>query len=140
MAAGNRPHTIEDTMIKRTTALLGAMTVLLATAAVAQVPPPPPGGPRPGPEAGAPPPPPPPGGPRGREAGGPPPPPPPGGPRGGPDGPPPPPPPKGAHFQFERGDARVDVKCADDEPMRACADITLQLLDKLSAGKPADAR
>jgi hypothetical protein len=32
------------------------------------------------------------------------------------------------------------VKCADDEPMKACADITLQLLDKLSAMKPADAR
>ncbi len=32
------------------------------------------------------------------------------------------------------------MKCADDEPMKACADITLQLLDKLSTLKPADAR
>ncbi|MCJ2011749.1 hypothetical protein [Methylobacterium sp. J-076] len=112
-------------MMTKTAALLGATALLFATAAMAQPAPPPPGGPRPGPEAGAPPPPPPPGG-----------------PRRGPDAPPPPPPPppKGAHFQFERGDARIDVKCADDESMKACADITLQLLDKLSAMKPADAR
>jgi hypothetical protein len=71
-------------------------------------------------------------------------PPPPDGPRGGPETAPPPPPPpppsKGAHFIFERGDARIDVKCADDEPMKVCADITLQMLDKLSTLKPADAR
>ncbi len=120
--------------MKKTAALLGAAALLFATAVVAQ-PAPPPDGPRNGPEAGAPPP--PPGGRRpGPEAGAPP---PPGGPRRGPDAPPPPPP-KGAHFRFERGDARIDVKCADDEPMKACADITLQLLDKLSNLKPSDAR
>ncbi|MFC6790967.1 hypothetical protein ACFQE0_15905 [Methylobacterium komagatae] len=115
-------------------ALLGATALLFATAAVAQ--PAPPDGPRGGPEA-APSPPPPPGGRRpGPEAGGPP---PPGGPRRGPDAPPPPPPSsKGAHFIFERGGARIDVKCADDEPMKACADITLQMLDKLSTLKQSD--
>ncbi|WP_243958055.1 hypothetical protein [Methylobacterium sp. J-067] len=109
-------------MMTKTAALLGATALLFATAAVAQPAPPPPDGPRGRAEA---------------------PPPPPGGPRRGPDAPPPPPPPppsKGAHFNFERGDARIDVKCADDEPMKACADITLQLLDKLSTLKPADAR
>ena len=25
----------------------------------------------------------------------------------------------------------VDVKCSDDEPMKVCADITLQILEKL---------
>ena len=114
-------------------ALLGATALLFVTAAVAQPAPPPPDGPRGGSEAGAPPP--PPGGRRpGSEAGSPP---PPGAPRRGPDAAPPP---KGANFRFERGDAKVDVKCADDEPMRGCADITLQLLDKLSAMKPVDAR
>jgi hypothetical protein len=114
--------------------LAGVAALLSGTVAFAQTPPPPPGGPRPGPEAGAPPPPPPPGGPRrGPVADAPPP--PPGGPQRGPDGPPPPPPPKGAHFILERGDARIDVKCADDDPTKACADITLQMLDKLTTLK-----
>ena len=67
-----------------------------------------------------------------------PPPPPPGGPRGR-FAPPPPPPSKAAHFRLERGDDRLDVKCADDEPMKACADIALQLLDKM-ATMPAVAK
>lgn len=110
------------TRVVRPLALAGTAALLLGTAAIAQTPPP--GGPRPGPEVGAPPPP-PPGGPQ----------------RGpGPDGPPPPPPPKGAHFRLERGDARIDVKCADEDSMKACADITLQLLDKLATLRPGDAR
>lgn len=121
------------------TMILGAAALLCATAAFAQTPPPPPPG-GPGPEAGAPPPPPPPGGPRGREAGAPPPP-PPSGPRRGPDGPPPPPPPpKAAHFRLEKGDAALDVKCDDSEPMRACADIAIQLLDKLATLPKGDPR
>jgi hypothetical protein len=88
----------------------------------------------------APPPPPPPGvapppvGP-GAEAGdmdGPPPPLPPGGP--GPRGQrPSPPPEKAAHFRLQRGDALLDVKCADEEPMKACADLALQMVDRLQA-------
>jgi hypothetical protein len=123
----------------RIIALAGVAALLSGTVAFAQTPPP--GDPRPGPESGAPPPPPPPGGPRrGPGADGPPP--PPGGPQrdaGGRPPPPPPPPPKGAHFIIERGDARLDVKCADDDTTKACADITLQLLDKLTTLKP-DAR
>lgn len=96
--------------------------LLSGTAAFAQAPPPPPGVPRPGPEAGAPPPPPPPGDPR----------------RGpGPDDPPPPPPPsRAAHIVLERGDARVDVKCADDDSTKACADLTLQMIDRLATFRP----
>ncbi|MDX7951212.1 hypothetical protein P7D22_08480, partial [Lichenihabitans sp. Uapishka_5] len=54
---------------------------------------------------------------------------------GGPQGhrPPPPPPSRAAHFRIERGDTGLDVKCADDEPMKSCADIALQLLDKIQA-------
>jgi hypothetical protein len=98
----------------KTTVLLAAAAILMAGAAVAQ-PAPPPGGPRPGPEAGGPP----------------------GGPRRGPDAPPPPPA-KAAHFRLERGETALDVKCADDEPMKACADLTLQMLDRLAAlpGQP----
>jgi hypothetical protein len=69
----------------------------------------------------------------GAEAGdmeGPPPPPPPGGP--GPRGQRPPPlPERAAHFRLQRGDAMVDVKCADDEQMKVCADLTLQMVDRL---------
>jgi hypothetical protein len=103
----------------RPSLFLTAAALLLATAAVAQTPPP--GAPRPSPEAGAPPPPPPPGG-----------------PRRGPDGPPPPP--KAAQFKLQRGDVGIDVRCAADEPMKACADITLQLIDKLSGLPKGEAR
>jgi hypothetical protein len=81
---------------------------------------------------GAPPPPPSPGGPEaGDDLDGPPPP-PPGGP--GPRGQrPPPPQSRAAHFRLQRGDTTVDVKCADDEPMKVCADLTLQMVDRLQA-------
>ena len=59
------------------------------------------------------------------------PPPPPGGP--GPRGQRPPPPPRAAHFRLQRGDAMVDVKCADGEPVRACADLALQMVDRLQS-------
>jgi hypothetical protein len=63
---------------------------------------------------------------------GPPPPPPPGGP--GPRGQrPPPPPERAAHFHLQHGDALIDVKCADEEPMKACADLALQMIDRLQA-------
>ena len=74
------------------------------------------------------PPPPPPAGPGAMDDAGPGAPPPPDGPRG--RRPPPPPPSKAAHFRLERGDLALDVKCAEDEPMKACAEIAVQLLDK----------
>ena len=39
---------------------------------------------------------------------------------------------KAAHFRFRKGDAMVDIKCADDEPMKACVDAGSALLDKLA--------
>ena len=40
------------------------------------------------------------------------------------------PPSKAARFRIEAGDVTLGIKCPDDEPMKACADFTLQLLDK----------
>jgi hypothetical protein len=127
--------------------LSGLTLVLLAGSALAQAngqPPGPPAqgvaAPPPSPSAPglAPPPPPPPGvapppmG-RGAEAGdmdGPPP--PPGGPA--PRGQrPPPPPERAAHFRLQRGDALLDVKCAEEETMKTCADLALQMVDRLQA-------
>ena len=115
----------------RTLTLTALLVALGATAVLAQAPPPPPGGPagaRPGMDAPPPPPPPPPGGPRGAMDGPPPPP--------GMRPPPPPPPSKAARFRVEQGDMKVDVKCADDEPMKACGDIAIQMIDKIATPKP----
>ncbi|MGI3898973.1 MAG: hypothetical protein ACRYGP_00900 [Janthinobacterium lividum] len=84
------------------------------------------------------------------------PPPPPGGPRaaaplpGGPGGPsmmadrgpdgrrvPPPPPPRGAHIDLQRGDLHVEVKCAEEETTKTCADSAMQMLDHLQAAPRA---
>ncbi|MFS2180193.1 hypothetical protein ACCC98_30280 [Rhizobium pisi] len=42
-----------------------------------------------------------------------------------------PPPSKAARFRIEDGDTRIDLKCAEDEPMKACADLLLQVMDRL---------
>jgi hypothetical protein len=104
---------MEKTM--RTVVLSLAGLALLTSAVLAQSAPPAPP-PPPGPTAGAvpdAPPPPPPGGPQGHR--------------------PPPPPSPAAHFNLENGDRHLDVKCADSEPMKSCADIVMQLLDRLHA-------
>jgi hypothetical protein len=102
--------------------ILPIAALVLATAASAQTPPPQDGQQATAPGTHQPPGPPP--GPMG-----------PGGP-GGPGGwhhmPPPPPPSKAAHFRLRNGNAGIDVKCADDEPMKACVDAAGQLIDKLS--------
>ncbi|MDF0697160.1 hypothetical protein PYR71_11690 [Rhizobium sp. MC63] len=38
---------------------------------------------------------------------------------------------KAAHFQIEDGNTRIDLKCAEDEPMKACADLLLEVIDRL---------
>ncbi|MBX4957313.1 hypothetical protein HJB56_22225 [Rhizobium lentis] len=42
-----------------------------------------------------------------------------------------PPPSKAAHFEIDDGNTRIDLKCAEDEPMKACADLLLQVIDRL---------
>ena len=55
------------------------------------------------------------------------------GPRHGRDGDrPPPPPSKSADFRIEKGDLKVDVKCDDEASMKDCADLTLQLIDRVA--------
>jgi hypothetical protein len=113
-------------VLKRSTVFVGVAAALLATAAFAQPPQPQSsGGPRPPAPGAAPSPSPQPAVPNTTGQA---PQPPAGGPRG--EGPPPPPS-KAAHFRVEQGDNAIDVKCADDEPMRACADIAMQFLDRL---------
>lgn len=88
-------------MLKQSSVCFGIAMVFLASAGFAQAPPPP-GSPRP-PAPGAAPPPPPPAS----------------------------PPSAAAHFRVEQGENAMDVKCADGEPSRACADIAMQFLDRL---------
>jgi hypothetical protein len=118
-------------VLNKSSVRFGVGAALLATAAFAQVPQPPARGQRPLSPGAAPLSPPQPGGPTttGQATQ-----PPAGGPRGEAapraEGPPPLPS-KAAHFRVEQGDNGIEVKCADDEPMRACADITMQFLDRL---------
>jgi len=42
-----------------------------------------------------------------------------------------PPPSKAARFQIEDGNTRIDLKCAEDEPTKVCADLLLQVMDRL---------
>jgi hypothetical protein len=108
------------------TLLISSLALAILTgAALAQAAeaPPPPGAPPPAGMKAPPPPPPPPGGPDAMNDEGP----------GGPAGPPPPPPSKAAHFHMENGNLTLDVKCADDDATKACADSVLQLLEKLQA-------
>lgn len=39
---------------------------------------------------------------------------------------------RAARFEFRRGDARADIKCAADEPMKACVEAATILFDKLA--------
>lgn len=63
-------------------------------------------------------------------------------PGGGPDAPPPPPradmpmpppPPRGPHVRIRPG-GDIDIKCAETDTTRACADIVLQIMDKAFPG------
>jgi hypothetical protein len=40
-------------------------------------------------------------------------------------------PPRAARFYVQAGDVRINIKCADDEPTKVCADLLLQMLDRL---------
>jgi len=41
------------------------------------------------------------------------------------------PPSSAARFRIESGDMQLDVQCAEDEPMKACADIVFQLIQEV---------
>ncbi|EHM03027.1 hypothetical protein HMPREF9946_00518 [Acetobacteraceae bacterium AT-5844] len=43
-----------------------------------------------------------------------------------------PPPSKAASFMIERGDTRIRIRCAENEPMQACVAAASALLDKAS--------
>ena len=38
--------------------------------------------------------------------------------------------------RLKTGENTVDVKCADDEPMKACSDILMQILDRALPKQP----
>ena len=40
---------------------------------------------------------------------------------------------KAARFEVRRGDVYIDIKCAAEEPMKACIDAANQLIDHLAA-------
>lgn len=40
---------------------------------------------------------------------------------------------KAAHFRIDRPGNGIDIKCDEDEPMRACVDAAIVLIDKLNA-------
>ena len=42
-----------------------------------------------------------------------------------------------AHFRIRSGDASVMVRCGDEEPMKACVEAAMMLLDKLRSKPPA---
>lgn len=46
-------------------------------------------------------------------------------------------PPRGAAFRFRRGDAEIDVRCAEREPMQACVAAATALMDKVTSLQPA---
>lgn len=44
-----------------------------------------------------------------------------------------PPPPRSARFRVEAGDIRLGMTCPEEETMKACADVALQLLVKAAS-------
>jgi hypothetical protein len=50
-----------------------------------------------------------------------------------------PPPSKGAAFSFERGDMKIRVRCAENEPMQSCVNAASALMDKVGTMAPAPA-
>jgi hypothetical protein len=44
---------------------------------------------------------------------------------------------KSAGFRFKKDGAEIDIRCASDEPTKACVDAASVLIDKLATMKPA---
>jgi hypothetical protein len=43
----------------------------------------------------------------------------------------------GARFRFQRGDARIDIRCGDNEPMSLCVEGASRLIDKVMSLRSA---
>lgn len=43
----------------------------------------------------------------------------------------------GARFRFQRGDARIDIRCGDNESMSQCVEGASRLIDKVMSMRPA---
>jgi hypothetical protein len=41
---------------------------------------------------------------------------------------------RGAHYRIEDGRMKISFRCPDGEPAQNCADLLLQVLDRLQAG------
>ncbi|MBC9177384.1 hypothetical protein [Pseudoroseomonas ludipueritiae] len=52
---------------------------------------------------------------------------------------PPPPPSKAASFNFQNGDMRIRIRCAEDEPMQNCVNAASALIDKVGGMTSAPA-
>lgn len=50
----------------------------------------------------------------------------------------PPPRERGARFRIENGRTTIDLRCADGEPTKDCADLLLQVLDRLQRGTSSE--
>lgn len=50
----------------------------------------------------------------------------------------PPPRERGARFRIENGRTTIDLRCADGEPTKDCADLLLQVLDRLQRGRSSE--
>lgn len=45
---------------------------------------------------------------------------------------------RGARFRIENGRTTIDLRCADGEPTKDCADLLLQVLDRLQGGSSSE--
>jgi Ni/Co efflux regulator RcnB len=43
-----------------------------------------------------------------------------------------------ARFRFQRGDSRIDVRCADHESTSVCVDSAIRLMDKVMTMRPGE--
>jgi hypothetical protein len=46
----------------------------------------------------------------------------------------------GARFQFSRGDARIDIRCPQNEALQDCVDAASRLIDKVHSLEPGSAQ
>lgn len=42
---------------------------------------------------------------------------------------------RAAHFRLKTGDTDIDIKCAEDESMKTCADLVMRLIDRVEQSR-----